>query len=278
MQQTTNIKLLLESYYPSLTNAEKKIADYILNNYENVMYLSLTELAELSGVGDTSVFRFCKQIGLKGYPELKLLLAQDNVTRKEAAKDISSGHYPDQIRQNIIEKINECHDFLDMAELEKAIALLKNAERIFFFGIGSSSISAQTAKERFLRIGIMTDVALEGHHQNMIASILTEKDVVVAFSLSGSTKDILEAVQIAKDNKVPVIALTSYLRSPLTKLADIVLKTAGQEHLMEGGTLTSSISQLYTVDLLVTGVALSNREKSKNMRERIGRSILDKMV
>lgn len=277
MQQTANIRLLLESYYPSLTNAEKKIADYILENYESVMYLSLTELAELSGVGDTSVFRFCKQIGLKGYPELKLLLAQDNVVNRDATVD-HSAHFADQIRQNIIQKINECYEVLDMSELEKAVQLLKNAERIFFFGIGSSGISAQTAKERFLRIGMFSDVALEGHHQNMIASILTKKDVIVAFSLSGTTKDILEAVQIARNNEVPVIALTSYLRSPLTKLADIVLKTAGKEHLMEGGTLTSSISQLYTVDLLVTGVSLSEKDKSNSLRERIGRSILHKMV
>lgn len=278
MPSTSNIKLLLESYYPSLTNAEKKIADYILENYENIMYLSLTELAELSGVGDTSVFRFCKQIGLKGYPELKLLLAQDIVSRKESTKDSTFLHFADQIRQNIIQKINECHEVLDIPELDKAIQLIKNAERIFFFGIGSSGISALTAKERFLRIGIVSDAAIEGHHQNMIASILSQKDVVVAFSLSGTTKDILDAVQIAKQNNVPVIVLTSYLRSPLTEHADIVLKTAGKEHLMEGGTLTSSISQLYIVDLLVTGVALTDKDTSNAMRERIGRSIWDKMV
>ena len=278
MQSTSNIRLLLESYYPSLTNAEKKIADYIMENYENVMYLSLTDLAELSGVGDTSVFRFCKQIGLKGYPELKLLLAQDLVARKESLKDISSLHFADQIRQNIIQKINECHEVLDVPELDKAIDLIKNADRIIFFGIGSSGITALTAKERFLRIGIVSDVAIEGHHQNMIASILNKQDVVVAFSLSGTTKDVLDAVQIAKQNEVPVIVLTSYLRSPLANLADIVVKTAGKEHLMEGGTLTSSISQLYMVDLLVTGVALTDKETSNAMRERIGRSIWDKMV
>lgn len=278
MQAMSNIRLLLESYYPSLTNAEKKIADYILDNYETVMYLSLTDLAELSGVGDTSVFRFCKQIGLKGYPELKLLLAQDTVAHKDNSKEDTSSHFSDQIRQNIIQKINECYEVLDIPELEKAVQLLKNAKRIFFFGIGSSGITALTAKERFLRIGILSDVAIEGHHQNMIASILNQNDVLVAFSLSGNTKDVLDAVQIAKNNGVPTIVLTSYLRSPLTELADIVIKTAGKEHLMEGGTLTSSISQLYMVDLLVTGVALSDKETSHSMRERIARSIYDKMV
>lgn len=278
MKHISKMKTQIQSYYPSFTRTEKKIAQYILDNYTDIMYLSVTELADLAGVGETTVFRFCKKMGFKGYPEFKLIIAQDIVNFEEENDDNNDTyHFAEIIKNNIVNKISECYTSLDIANLNDAINYIYEAKRIFFFGTGSSGISATTAQERFMRVGITTDVALDSHRQSMVASILSKQDVIVALSLSGNTKDIIDAIEIAKENGVKIIVVTSYIRSHITKYADIVLQTAGKEHLMEGGTLVSSISQLYIVDLLVTGVSLLNKENAQYMREKTGRSILGKL-
>lgn len=277
MNISSNLRTMLESYYPSLTKSEKKVTEYLLAHYEDVIYLSVTELAELVGVGETTVFRFCKKMGFKGYPELKLVIAQEVAQVKERQTDKRGpSHFAEQIKANIVRKIDECYRTIDKEDLGKAVLALTQAKRIFFFGIGSSGITAMTAKERFMRIGVPCDTALDSHRQNMVASILDEKDVIVAFSLSGTTAEIVESVAIAKAGGVNIIGVTSYVKSTLAEQAKLVLKTAGKENLIEGGTLTSSISQLYIVDLLVTGVALQDKDKAQSMREKTGRSIIDK--
>jgi len=279
MSHTSTMKTTIQSHYPSLSKSEKKIADYILENFADIMYLSVNELGEKAGVGETSVFRFCKHIGLKGYHEFKLLVAQDTVMLENETKLKSSDnlkHFAEVIKDNIVDKINECLNFLDNSQLDLALNYLAKSKRLCFMGLGSSALSAQTAKERFLRLGIIAETAIDAHRQNTVASIFKEDDVIVAFSISGDTRDLIEALEIARENRVKIIVVTSYMKSPITKYADIVLVTSGKEHFMEGGTLASSISQLYIVDILVTGYYLLDIETSQDMREKTGRAIISK--
>ncbi len=278
MAHVSTIKSVIQSHYPSLSKSEKKIADYILENFSEIMYLSVTELGEKSGVGETSVFRFCKHIGLKGYHEFKLLVAQDVVKIENADKSTDDlKHYAEVIKDNIFEKITESLNFLDLKQLDLALSYLAKCKRICFMGLGSSGISAQIAKERFMRLGIIAEAAIDAHRQNTIASIFNCEDVIVAFSISGDTKDLMEALEMAHNNGVKIIVVTSYMKSAMTRYADVVLITSGKEHFMEGGTLASSISQLYIVDILVTGFYLLDVEKSQIMREKTGRAILSKL-
>lgn len=276
MIQISKIRSKVESYYPALTKSEKKVADYILANFKDIMYLSVTELAELAAVGETTIFRFCKKLGFKGYPEFKLLIAQDIVSLEKVDESKSSS-FTSIIKDNIIAEVNECYQTLDEEVLGDAIEMLYKSERVFFFGIGSSGITAKTAVERFMRIGFLSDIATDAHRMNMVSSVLSSKDTIVAFSLSGATTDVLESLVIAKENGVNVIVATSYVKSPLTKVADVVLQTSGKANLIEGGSLVNSISQLFIVDLLVTGITLLDKDQTQLMREKTGRSILDKI-
>ena len=277
MIQISKMRSKMESYYPSLTKSEKKVADYILANFKDIMYLSVTELAELASVGETTIFRFCKKLGFKGYPEFKLLIAQD-IVNFEKVNQSEPSSYISSLKDNIVAKVNECYQILDGDALTDAIEMIYNSKRVFFFGIGSSGITAATAKERLMRIGFLTDVASDAHRMNMVSSVLSDRDTIVAFSLSGATTDVLESLSIAKENGVNVVVATSYVKSPITQKADIVLQTSGKSNLIEGGSLVNSISQLFIVDLLVTGITLLDKDQTQLMREKTGRSILDKII
>ena len=87
------------------------------------------------------------------------------------------------------------------------------------------------------------------------AALLNEKDVVVAISHSGATHDIVDAVQLAKQNGATIIAITSRAQSPLARIADIVLVGMGREVHYRSEATASRFVHMAIIDLLYTGVA-----------------------
>ena len=268
---------IINSYYPSLTNSEQKVATFVIEHLDNVIYYSVTDLAEEAGVGETTVLRFCRKIGLKGYQEFKLTIAQ-NLSELDKGKNHSeSTHLTQTIKSNTIKVIENTASMVNEANLDQAINLLRNAKSIHFFGVGTSGITAQDAKSRLLRIGIHAEAITDSHLQAMSAATLTNDDVVVGISISGSTRDTLESLEIAKANGAKIIAITYYSRSPITKFADIVLLGGAKESPLEGGSLTAKISQLFIVDLLCTGLALKEKEKTIEMKKNTAKAVVNKI-
>lgn len=262
------------SFYPSLTKTEKKVADYILEHLENVMYISVTDLAEEAGVGETTVIRFCKKIGFKGYQGFKLAIAQNQ--KSDTPDKNENNSLIQNIAQNVTTTIENTASMISEEQLNAAIHLLSEANAIHFFGVGTSGITAKDAQSKLLRIGIQANVQSDPHFQAMSASIMTERDVVIGLSVSGSTRDTVEAMKIAKENGARTIAITYYHRSPITKQADIVLHGGTKEFPLEGGSLNAKIAQLFTIDLLCTGLALHYKQESLNMKQKTAESVLEK--
>ncbi|GEN56152.1 RpiR family transcriptional regulator [Halolactibacillus alkaliphilus] len=271
------IRESIHRLYPTLTKAEKKVADYVLVNMDKIVYSSLADVASNIGVGETTMLRFVRKVGLNGYQEFKLSLAQSVITVREDENEEESNNLTQKISNNIIQTLKNSALMINEDDLEKAIHLLNEAKSIYFFGVGTSGITALDAKLRFLRMGIKADAITDPHIQSMIASTLTEKDVVVGFSVSGSNRDTIHSLEVSKKNKAKVISVTYHVKSKITEVSDIVLLGGDKESPLEGGSLTSKISQLFIVDLLTTGVALINEEHSKRMMNKTARSVVNKI-
>jgi DNA-binding MurR/RpiR family transcriptional regulator len=273
-----NLETLIHSYYPAMTRSEQKVADFVLRHLDQIVYHSVTELSEEADVGETTVLRFCRKIGMKGYQEFKLTLAKDLANRQdhEGRENVSTG-FMEEICNNTIGSIRNTFSMIDEKALATAIQKLDTARSVHFFGVGTSGLTALDAKNRFIRIGKHVDAVTDSHFQSMTAATLSDKDVVVGISVSGSTHDTLNSLKIAKENGAFVIAITYYLRSPITKLADIVLPGGEKESPLEGGSLAAKISQLYVIDLLCTGLALEHIDESIKMKEKTARSVVNKI-
>ncbi|MGM0753133.1 MAG: MurR/RpiR family transcriptional regulator [Bacillota bacterium] len=269
---------LINSYFPSLTKSEQKVAAVVLDQMEKALYYSVTDLADVAEVGETTVLRFCRKIGMKGYQEFKLAIAKDlsSLSQEESDPSKPTG-FIHSIASYTKNAIDETVNKLDDRSLEKAIQLLAGAGSIHFFGVGTSGLTALDAKNRFLRIGYRSDAVIDPHIQSMTAATVKEGDVVVGLSISGSTKDTIDSLSLAKENGASVIAITYYARSPITKLADAVLLSGGKESPLEGGSMIAKISQLFVIDLLCTGLALNNKEFSLGMKEKTARAVVDKI-
>ncbi len=263
---------IIESFYPSLSKQEKKIANYMFEEKGKVIYKSLQEIAEKINVGEATIVRFVKKIGFSGFQDLKLQIAKEDFPIIETAYE----DYIDNIQANINETVANTKSLIDRKQVDKAVSCIEKAERIFLYGIGSSGIAAMELQNKLLRFGKVTNAFVDSHFQIMSSSITTNKDLIIAISLSGNTQDIVDSLRVAKKNKTRIIAITNHIISPVAQLADYVLLTAGRETLLDGGSLIAKISQLYVIDVLCTGYALKNKEYAMKMKQNTAQSILFK--
>ncbi|MES9760494.1 MurR/RpiR family transcriptional regulator [Priestia megaterium] len=267
----------IKSFYPSLTKTEQKIANIVLERMEEVVYYSVTQLADIAQVGETTIIRFCRKIGYKGYHEFKLAIATDLSEKQEIINNEQSTDMVIPIASYIKDAIDETVNKIDQNALDQSVDALNVAKRIYFFGVGTSGLTALDAKNNFLRIGIHVDSIIDTHMQAMTAATLTSDDIVVGLSVSGSTKDTIDSLNIAKEKGAKIIAVTYYARSPITKLADYTLLSGGKESPLEGGSLAAKIAQLFVIDMLCTGIALINKESAKKMKEITAKSVVKKI-
>ncbi|SDK22911.1 MurR/RpiR family transcriptional regulator [Natronincola ferrireducens] len=271
---TTKLSLLLEQYKIDYTKSEKKLYEYVINNFEKVMYHSLTELAEICQVGEATILRFCRKLGYEGYQDFKLAVAQDLST---VTKNSGDETYVEKIKNNMIEAIADTYNIIDLNTLEDVIDKINLSNDVVVYGIGLSGIVALDMKSRFLRIGKNISVVTDPHFQ-MMRSCSTNKDtVIIAISLSGSTKDIVDAVKVAKNNGAFVMAITSHIKSPLTKYSDLVLLTSGKENPLDSGSLVAKISQIFVIDLICTGVTMKNYENAKKFKAMTAEAVSNKL-
>lgn len=281
MDMSVEFNTKIFSYLNTLTKAEKKVADYVLANMEDTIYLTVTELAEKVGVGETTVLRFCRRIGYKGYQAFKMA-----ITKEVAKQSFETSEETNEVSaiQSLVHKsttasiqaLKETSQLVDYEMLERAIELFKTQKRIVMYGASVSGNTAEDAGNRFLRIGVLIEVYKDAHMQAMSAATLSKDDLAIGISISGSTKDTIDALKIAKDNGVKIISLTHSKRSPITQISDVILLTAGRETPLQGGSMGAKISQLLVIDLLFNGVANQQKEKASRMKELTSKAVLDK--
>ncbi|ALC92794.1 RpiR family transcriptional regulator [Bacillus sp. FJAT-18017] len=276
MENMKGIKpsIVMEQNKHTFTKSETKIYEYIRDHIQQVLYHSLTELSEASGAAEATVLRFFRKLGFKGFQDFKFLLAQE--VSLAAQKDDHETIIK-KVRNTMIQAINESSEVVKLEELQAGIEMINQSHDVVIFGIGASGIAGLDMQNRLMRIGKHADVVTDSHFQIMRASCVTEKTVVIAISLTGSTKDIVDAVKIAKGNKAKVIALTSYVKSPLTRFADLVLLSSSKESPLDSGALVSKISQLYLIDLLCTGIAMQNFETANEINMKTSKHLSSKL-
>jgi DNA-binding MurR/RpiR family transcriptional regulator len=280
-----DILSLIRSSYNSFTNTEKKVADYILENIKDVIYMSITDLADACNVGESSVFRFCKTMNLKGYQEFKIALAHSisldegaPVLSSEITKQDTIGDLSSKILTTNVNALTETFNLINENEISNAIDAMISAKRVHFFGVGASLMTAMEAKNKFMRITNKTECSLDSHLQIMTAALLTEEDVAVLISYSGSTKDTIDVAKLAKENGAKIISITRFAKSPLTSYSDITLLCGSNEGPLQGGSLSAKISQLYLLDILYAEYFRRTQKESTLNKESTAKSVIEKML
>lgn len=283
----TNLLLDIQLSYNQFTKTEKKIADFVSANPDKALFMSITELSDACKVADASVHRFCRTMGLKGYQEFKMklslsmaadnMLSQDSETedKKQEAGLLHSSL--ENILEGHIGALRQTHTLLREDEIEKVVRMMEEAGHIYFFGIGDSLLTAKEARNKFLRITKKVSCIDDPHMQAMAVSLADEKDLIFFISYSGSTKDNVYVAKIAREVGARVVAITRFVKSPLTNYTDMALLCGSNEGPLDGGSMGTKLSQLYIIDVLFQEYYRRNKALSKENNEKTSRAVVEKL-
>ena len=258
------------------STTEQEIAIHILENPQLVVDMSIHELAKHTFSSASSIVRLCNHTGFSGYKEFRKAVTYELAMREQSKrieqKDI--GH-TDSL-QDIIDKITyanivsleETRELMDVNSLQACVDLIKTARRICLFGLGASLIAAQDAYLKFLRLNKLAIINMDWHSQILQAKNADHRDLGIVISYSGATTEMVECMKIMKENKVPIIAITRCVNSPVSELADYKLYTTANESIFRSGAMSSRTSQLNIIDILYTALANDEYEASLDQLSR----------
>ena len=251
---------------PSLRPAEQRVAHAVLADPAGISESSITAVARMCDTSETTVLRFCRAIGLAGYPELRIALAraaQFEETDSSGGAPLNGTISATDGLADVVAKIayadaraiEDTAATLDLNSLQGAIDALLKASRIDIYGGGASGLVGHHLHQKLHRLGLVSFVATEAQLALTSADLLGPRDVALGITHSGVTPAVVDALQTARRRGATTIAVTNYDRSAVAAQADLILTTAARETTFRAGSMSSRISQLAVVDCLFAGVA-----------------------
>ncbi len=261
INKTPDMLVKIQGIKDKMSKSELRVCDYIIQHPDEVIYLSVSELALKSGVSNATVIRTSQKIGSSSYQDLKISLAQDIVTPMQAVnEEITQTDPPevitDKVFRGVFNTLNLTYKIQDSTKLDKAADILLAAGKICICGLGNSHAIAADIQHKLMRLGLNATAYADNHLQVISSSFLTPGDVLFAVSHSGSSRDVVHAAEIALSNGAKVISLTNVGRSPLADISDVALHTASNETKYRNVALSSRLAQMALVDVIYTMIAL----------------------
>ena len=244
-----------------VSKSDKILMEYIKQNIERVSHTAISQLAKECGIGESTITRFVKKMGFATLPDFKVALAQElmfvnqrYIINRNIESDETALVTARKLLDANIGTLEKTLNSLKNEDIQVSAELLMTARRIYFIGIGNSGFMAQDSAYKFCRIGLECTSYDNSHQMIMMASLVQEHDIVVAISHSGDTLEVIKTEELAKTNGAKIIAITSNQHSQLQAIADLHLAYAARETLLETGSISAKLAQLFLLDLVYTQV------------------------
>ncbi|MDP2733833.1 MAG: MurR/RpiR family transcriptional regulator [Hoeflea sp.] len=279
MNKVIDIILQMRRLDGELPKREQRVADFVLENLEQISYLRQSDIAKASGVSDATVNRFCISLGCEGFRDFKIRLTQSVAVSLQylggpGDENSVSDQLVVQVFGALVDTLNLVRSQLDSEAIEAAISLLAGARRIAFFGVGGGSANvAREGANRFFRLGVPAEAHADGYFPRMLASTLEKGDLVFAISQSGSPAELLDSVAIAKQYGVKSISLTKR-GSELARATDVSIEIDIPEDHDIYKPSASRLAYIAIIDVLAAGTARRRPEQVKEYLRRIRTSLV----
>ena len=277
------IDKIREEYY-SLTTAEKKTADYVLRNPRESQFLSIAELAGRSGVAEATVSRFCRRLGYKGYSAFRLAIANATARQQRDSRMLSGRSDEEDSLDDMCRKlysadtaaITETLELISADQIRRAVRMFTSAERVLCMGQGGSMLMAEEAAHLFSTVSGKFFAVRDSHMQIIATANMSERDVMLFFSYSGATRDLMDALTLARKRRVRIILITRFARSPGAEYADLVLCCGSSESPLQLSSVPAKLAQLFLLDVLFAEYCRQDPAACSAARERIVSALAEK--
>lgn len=239
----------IECSMDKFTKTEEELANYILQRPEEVSQLTISQIAKKLHISPATITRFCQKLAFSGFNEFRHELKRfvDLRNTPKNMKNIKQVDYFAKLYQDHLGIIDNTFHITTYDDIQKAVSYLTQANKIHVYGIGSSGIAAQEFKSKFFRIGLTVEAITDPHQSMMDAALSNENSVVIGISISGTTKEVISAVKIAKRQGSRILIFTGDKNSELSKLGDISLLVTSKNSMHMG----QNISPLLPLLLLL---------------------------
>lgn len=273
MQENRNVMGVLCSSYDTFFDAEKKIADCILERKGDVIEMTVAELAQASKTSDATVSRFCRRCGFKGFHHLKINLAREVAEERDKKIQVSNDIMRDDIAQSLqnilANKVAELTQTVSMMvpeQIEKILQVIQNARMVQLAAVGNTIPVALDGSFKLNQIGIPAVSGTILETQMAYAFNLGEGDAIIVISNSGASRRLLTLIEGVKENGATVISITNNPESPIAQASDYHITTATREKLLMGEFCFSRVSAIAVMEMLYLLLASSNRESYDTIR------------
>lgn len=269
---------------PEFTGALQRVAEQVLADPAGAARATIVELGERSGTSPATITRFCRAMGFEGYADLRLGIAGETGRAARAAGwtvDIGREILPtdplDRVLGHMLaadaKALQDTAAQLDLEAVEKAAEAIANSSRVDIYGASGSALVGAEMQFCLHRIGVAAWAWTDVHNGLASSALLRAGDVALGISHSGQTQETIEMIAEAGSHGATTIALTSFPRSPLADVADIVLLTAAQATTFRPDALSARHPQLVVLDLLYVAVAQRTYERAHSAFQKTARAV-----
>jgi len=270
---------------PSLNGLAEKIAQYFLDNLDNLKYLRVKQIADNCSVSEATITRFVKTLGYLSFYDFKMAVANYNTPKNNKNSsdfilgDINSNDSLEDIitkmKSEFINTIDVTINFLDLHEIKKAITVVSSAKTINIYATGNSYVPAKHAYLRLYRIGKKCSVYTDPSEIAVSASLLCKDDVAIGISYSGKSEPVIKGIQYAKEAGATTIAITGPINSIMQRTADIKISAVKREIDDFQISSFSRLSHIVILDIIYAGVAVKDYKKSVKAIKVSGTKVAD---
>lgn len=284
MKQTLISLTRINHHYHLLSNAEKKIADYIFEHHQELSDFTAQSLADETKTSAATVVRFCKSIGFKSFVEFKMYLKHELISPTANWYEVKNDESIAMIKQKSFNfnkmSMDETLVVLDDAQLERAVKIINEASDVIIIGEGGSGSSARAAYDSFLQIGIPCNLIEDPFFQVLAISKLNPANnpVVCGFSHSGMSRNVFESMRLAHERNLMTIGFVGTMGAPLTKFLDVTLLTGVANHPYFSDTLSARICELNVVSTIHAALSIIRKDELGDFREDIAKLLSIKRV
>ncbi|ADL03237.1 transcriptional regulator, RpiR family [[Clostridium] saccharolyticum WM1] len=222
---------VIKDNYAKIFSAEKKVADFVLEHPQEAVDANVSELAKASGVSDATVVRMCHHLGYKGYYQFRLMLAKD-VGREEGEEIEELQNTPNpvmKIFQKYVNSLTAIAECIDEEDMRSCVNLIKECRQAHVLAVGNTMPLALYMGFRLGRLGVKCTYGISPEYFLNHVNLADKEDIIIAISQSGSSRQIIQGMELAREKGLKMMAITGYRQSPVSELADYVLISNGRK-------------------------------------------------
>ena len=257
-----DIATIIDLHFEELTDLEQEIARYFLQAETIQDDLSSQQVTQKLHISQAALTRFAKKCGFTGYREFVFQY------QHQADKQDTHSHKHSPLTKRVLRSYSnlreQTQDLIDEEQLERVAQLIDDAERVYFFGTGSSGLIAREMKLRFMRLGVVCEALTDQDGFTWTTSIMDENCLVLGFSLSGTTQSVLDSLLDAKDMGAKTILFTSAPNKNSQAYTETVL-VASHSQSSYIQRISAQLPMLFLTDLIYAYFLEINRESKEKI-------------